>query len=207
MILDILQWPDARLAQIADEATVDDGSVDAVIGWGSSTTYQAMSADAPWFSPNPDGSRPDLRAPCGPAECLLTDMVHTMMNRGPALGLAAPQIGRAVRAICVFEPRSGTVHAMLNPRIVRRGAARTFDLEGCLSVEEGMKRYPVRRAFTVTVEGLSPRGVKLRVDAKGQLAAAFQHEIDHLDGIVIADRTPPRRKRPLAVVPKAPEIT
>jgi peptide deformylase len=158
VILGIIQHPDARLGQVCPEATFDDGS----------ELLQRDDFDPPQA--------------VGPMQSLLTDMVHTMMNMGPALGLAAPQVGRNVRAICVFEKRSGTVHAMLNPRIVARGTSRTYDAEGCLSVHRGQLAVRVRRAHTIVVDGYRPNGGKVRVEAKGQLAIAFQHEIDHMDG-------------------------
>jgi peptide deformylase len=173
MILDILQHPDPRLAQVCEDAKFDDGT----------ELVQRDDFDPPQA--------------VGPMKALLTDMVHTMMNMGPALGLAAPQVGHNVRAICVFEKRSGTVHAMLNPRIISRGTMRTNDPEGCLSVNRGQTAVRVHRRHTVVVEGHRPNGAKFRVGAKGQLAVALQHEIDHLNGITIADRTPPRTKRPL----------
>jgi len=113
---------------------------------------------------------------------LLKNMADTMYDaRG--IGLAAPQIGISKRAI-VIDVGDGLI-ALLNPEITCAEGEET-DQEGCLS-------YPgivgdVTRAAKVTVRGLDPGGKEVEYKAEGLLARAFQHEIDHLNGIVFLDK-------------------
>ena len=117
---------------------------------------------------------------------ILDDMVETMID-APGLGLAAPQVGEAIRAIVVREDvgEEYEIYVLVNPRIVRR-KGRCEMLEGCLSLPT-LQAY-VQRAETVVVEGLNPEGELIQVAGDGMLARALQHEIDHLDGVLFVDR-------------------
>jgi peptide deformylase len=115
-------------------------------------------------------------------------------------GLAAPQIGR-LRRMVVYrlaeDPEEPFVRALVNPEIVTASAAREEFEEGCLSMP-GVYAT-VERAAAVTVRALDPTGAPLEIDAEGRHASVLQHEIDHLDGILIPDRLGrPERKRFLA---------
>jgi peptide deformylase len=114
---------------------------------------------------------------------LFCDMLETMLER-QALGLAAPQVGILKRAIIVADTEKRKMHAVLNPRIVKRSTHRIKSREGCLSMPG--KSVIITRAWSVTVEGLDMEGEPVRIEAKGSMAAAFQHEIDHLDGKTLA---------------------
>jgi len=118
----------------------------------------------------------------------LADRMARAMYSARGVGLAAPQIGEGVRMI-VVDPSAGDreneLLALVNPRIARRIGSYTDD-EGCLSFP-GL-RLPVARAFEVTVEGQDLSGNPVSKEARGMLARVLQHEIDHLDGILLVDR-------------------
>jgi len=132
---------------------------------------------------------PVLRRPAKPVERvtkriqkLIRDMADTMYAANGA-GLAAPQVGVSERVI-VADAGDGLV-ALVNPRIVSSSGSEV-DVEGCLSIPN-VTVY-VERAAQVEVEGWDERGKTVRIKAEGLLARALQHEIDHLDGILIIDK-------------------
>jgi len=112
---------------------------------------------------------------------LLDDLTDTMRN-APGVGLAAPQIGEAVRA-CVIEVE-GQLHELVNPRVVK-GTGDDRDLEGCLSIP-GYVAYVTRRE-KVWIVAQNRFGRKIKVAGSGMLGRAFQHELDHLDGKLYID--------------------
>ncbi len=113
---------------------------------------------------------------------LFDDMIDTMRH-APGVGLAAPQIGVPLRLIVVeYE---GVLHAVINPEIVKSQGSETDD-EGCLSVPNW--QGPVTRATSLVVKGRDRDGAEVRIRADGWLARIFQHECDHLDGILFSDR-------------------
>lgn len=113
---------------------------------------------------------------------LIKDMLETMY-KAPGVGLAAPQVGRSVRLI-VLDVGQGPI-ALINPKITAKHGEQTL-VEGCLSLP-GIEA-PVKRASNVTITGVNEKGEKVTYEAEGMLATVFQHEIDHLDGIVCIDR-------------------
>jgi peptide deformylase len=126
---------------------------------------------------------------------LIDDMVETM-RAAPGVGLAAPQVGVSQRIIVVEfapEPQEGQenqkpplLYTLVNPEIVRRSKETEFGHEACLSIPGYFGE--VQRAQKITVQGLNRQGQRVRVKAQGWLARIFQHEIDHLDGILYIDR-------------------
>ncbi|KAB2337344.1 peptide deformylase [Cytobacillus depressus] len=107
------------------------------------------------------------------------------------IGLAAPQINISKRMIAVyFKDEKGVLHnyALFNPKIKSHSVERTYltSGEGCLSVDEPILGY-VPRYARITVEGVSLEGEKVKLRLKGMLAIVFQHEIDHLNGIMFYD--------------------
>ncbi len=112
---------------------------------------------------------------------LLDDLAETM-RKAPGVGLAAPQIGEAVRA-CTIQVE-GQLHELVNPRIVRSDGD-DRDLEGCLSIP-GYVAYVTRRE-KVWVVAQNRRGRKIKVAGSGILGRALQHELDHLDGKLYID--------------------
>lgn len=118
---------------------------------------------------------------------LVRDMAETMYA-APGIGLAAPQIGVHQRVIVIDiaggdEPPE--LIAAINPVIVH-AEGETFEEEGCLSVPKYAAN--VRRHAKIVVKGLNPDGEEMTWKADGLLAIAFQHEIDHLDGILFIDQ-------------------
>lgn len=113
---------------------------------------------------------------------LLDNMTQTM-HEADGVGLAAPQVGVALRVI-VVDVGEGPID-LINPVIVAFEGCET-GTEGCLSVP-GMYGE-VERYSTVTVEGLDRQGNPVSVQGSGLLARALQHEIDHLDGILFVER-------------------
>ncbi len=110
-----------------------------------------------------------------------------VMYEAPGVGLAAPQIG-VMKRIIVFdltEDKTG-LSAVCNPVILESSGECETEDEGCLSLP-GIT-VPVERACKVTVEGMTLDGKALRIEAEGLTARMFQHEIDHLDGLLIIDR-------------------
>jgi peptide deformylase len=130
---------------------------------------------------------------------LAQDMLDVMYDE-PGIGLAAPQVGEAVRLIVMDtewteegEGRSPLV--LVNPEILERDGTITWT-EGCLSVPDFQAE--VERSARVKVRGLDLDGNELVIDAEELRAVCFQHEIDHLDGILFIDRIS-RLKRELYV--------
>lgn len=120
---------------------------------------------------------------------LMSDMRDTMQD-APGVGLAANQVGVARRVIVwEHEDSSG---ALANPEIIDKGG-RAEDEEACLSLP-GL-HYPVERARWVRVEGLDTGGKKVTLEAEDLVARIFQHEIDHLDGVLFLDHLPPELQR------------
>lgn len=124
------------------------------------------------------------------------DMLETMY-RASGVGLAGPQIGVSQRIIVVDLGESEEEHpgalALVNPEVV--GASRKTDRapEGCLSIP-GMEEV-VERPASVTVQGATPEGEPVTIEASGLLARVLQHEIDHLDGILFIDHLKPLARK------------
>lgn len=117
---------------------------------------------------------------------LVEDMTETMYD-APGVGLAAPQIGVHQRVIVIDIAGSDEPPALIaaiNPVIVH-AEGETFEEEGCLSVPKYAAN--VRRHAKIVVKGLNVDGEEATWRADGLLAVAFQHEIDHLDGILFID--------------------
>ncbi len=125
-----------------------------------------------------------------------TDLVDTMYESPGCVGLAAPQVGVAVRAFAL------DVSVMRKPPPGNHGLVVLFDpellvatgaevrREGCMSVPD--YTCDIRRATEVVVRGTAPDGTTRVVEATGFEARAFQHELDHLDGLLILDRVAAR---------------
>ncbi len=124
-------------------------------------------------------------------QTLVDDMIETM-RQAPGVGLAAPQVDESIRLIVVEygdeenEETPPKLYVMVNPEITRTSQETLFGTEGCLSVP-GVQG-DVERFVAVTVKGLNRQGRPMTVKGKGWLARIFQHEIDHLDGILFVDR-------------------
>ena len=129
----------------------------------------------------------------GELKKLIQDMTETMYDAG-GVGLAAPQVGISKRVIVVdvspIDPQQ-TFFVMINPEIVSEEGDIDHE-EGCLSVPDCLEK--VKRKEKVRVLGISPEGRKVEISGEGILAFALQHEIDHLDGVLILDRVSPLKR-------------
>src|SRR5205823_5738221 len=114
---------------------------------------------------------------------LLDDLAETMLA-APGAGLAAPQIGVPLR-VCVVKGDENQIYQLVNPEVVK-GQGVQIGWEGCLSYPGWVGEVP--RYETVVVKGRNRKGKEVRVKSTGFTARAFQHEIDHLDGILFIDR-------------------
>jgi len=135
---------------------------------------------------------------------LIDDMVATM-RAAPGVGLAAPQIDVAQRVIVVeyaepeepeTEPEAETtvekpppkpkLYVMVNPEIVKSSVEMETGIEGCLSIPGLVGE--VERNLTVHLKGFNRRGQPMKLKATGWLARIFQHEVDHINGVLFTDR-------------------
>ncbi len=130
-------------------------------------------------------------------QTLIADMVETM-RQAEGVGLAAPQVAVGQRvAVIEFaeippdlppeaEPPAPKLYVIVNPEIVDRSDEMVDGTEGCLSIPGYAGN--VLRHKAVTVKGLNRRGKPVKIKARDWLARIFQHEIDHLDGVLFIDR-------------------
>ncbi len=127
---------------------------------------------------------------------LIDDMVATMLN-APGVGLAAPQVGVSERVIVVRLPddeesraeygeMAGVLFEVVNPEIIKASRETVDGVEGCLSIPGYVGS--VERSVAVTVRGQDRNGKEIRIKAVDWLARVFQHEIDHLDGVLFIDK-------------------
>lgn len=122
----------------------------------------------------------------------LDELVQTLLFYPGCVGLAAPQVGRMIRAIAVDASRYRKqvvdhhgLQVLLNP-VILESSSPGVGREGCLSVSDYTGN--VMRHQRLLVEGLNPQGQKVRIKASGFEAIVFQHEMDHLDGFLFLDR-------------------
>lgn len=120
---------------------------------------------------------------------LIKNMAETMYDAN-GVGLAAPQVG-VLKRVIVIDIGQGLI-ALINPEIIDTSGEQT-DIEGCLSFPGIVGE--VTRASKVKVKGLTPKGKEVVLEGEGLLARAFQHEIDHLDGILFVDKAKNLRKQ------------
>jgi peptide deformylase len=123
---------------------------------------------------------PDIRR-------LVEDMTDTMYDE-VGIGLAAPQVGASIRLMVVGDDTNRGVQALVNPVIAAQGGSVTAE-EGCLSLPGVFAA--VTRAEWVTLEAQDLEGAPISITARGLRARVFQHEIDHLDGVLFIDRLEP----------------
>ena len=119
--------------------------------------------------------------------------MQRLMADANGVGLAANQVGVLRRVLVLVPAPDEEPIALVNPRIVERAGETELDDEGCLSLQ-GVS-VPVERAVTVTVEGQDPQGNDVRVELTELGARVVQHEIDHLDGVLVLDRTTDESRR------------
>lgn len=126
----------------------------------------------------------------------------------PGIGLAAPQINVSKRMIAVHvndEKENLLSYALFNPKIISHSVERSYLAggEGCLSVDESIPGY-VPRYARITIKGVDLEGKEVKLRLKGLPAIVFQHEIDHLNGIMFYDHI--NKEDPYAEVPNASPV-
>lgn len=135
-------------------------------------------------------------------QTLIDDMIETM-REAPGVGLAAPQIGLPERLIVVEyaeedeeetsdqavserKTKPKKLFALANPEIVKVSEETLFGVEGCLSIPNLVGE--VERHAAVHVKALNRHGKPVKIKAQGWLARIFQHEIDHVNGVLFTER-------------------
>ena len=124
-------------------------------------------------------------------QTLVDDMVETM-RVAPGVGLAAPQVDVPLRVIVVEfgdeedESVPLKLFTFVNPEITRFSKEQVTGTEGCLSIPDFVG--DVDRSVSVVVKGMNRRGQPMRIKSSGWLARIFQHEVDHLNGVLFIDR-------------------
>lgn len=113
---------------------------------------------------------------------LLDDMIETL-HHAEGLGLAAPQVG-VLKRVCIVE-YDDVLYELINPKLVR-SSGKCIDNEGCLSVD-GFRGL-VERAEKIDITYFDRNGNQRSLHAEGYFARVFLHEMDHLDGILFADK-------------------
>jgi len=125
----------------------------------------------------------------------LVERMRGLMSEARGVGLAAPQLG-ILRSVLVYQTGEDEPFvALVNPRLVETGEEQLADDEGCLSLGAATVIVEVERPTTIVVEATSPEGEAVRIEAEGLAARVIQHELDHLDGVLIIDRTTPEQRR------------
>jgi peptide deformylase len=122
---------------------------------------------------------------------LSRNMAQTMYEAA-GIGLAAPQIG-VLKSLIVVDMGGDNFVVYVNPMITERSKAQEVDDEGCLCLP-GIN-VPVKRAQRVVVEARDLKGRPVKIEADDLLARILQHEIDHLEGHTILDRTDPKTRQ------------
>jgi len=121
----------------------------------------------------------------------LAERMTALMHEAQGVGLAATQVG-VLRRLFVFVDE-GEDRVLVNPDITKRSDDSDVDDEGCLSLREVL--VPVQRSVAVTIEGLDATGEPVKLELDLPTARIVQHELDHLDGVLIVDRTDAESRR------------
>jgi peptide deformylase len=125
----------------------------------------------------------------------LAERMTETMERAHGVGLAGPQIGVLRRVLVYRLSADHPSRAIVNPHLSGRSDETGVDTEGCLSLLGGDLQLPVERSCRVVLEGLDADGEPVRVEADGFEARVLQHEVDHLDGVLIIDRATKEDRR------------
>jgi peptide deformylase len=122
----------------------------------------------------------------------LAERMTSLMVDAHGVGLAATQVG-VLQRVFIFQDGDAEPRALVNPQIVERSAEVDVDEEGCLSLQRVL--VPVERSCRVTVEAKDVDGDDVRLELSDLGARVAQHEIDHLDGVLMLDRTTDEARR------------
>ena len=122
----------------------------------------------------------------------LVERMKQLMTDANGIGLAATQVG-VLQRLFVFQAAEDDVVALANPEIVERSDKTTVDDEGCLSIQGVL--LPIERPETIVIAGRDESGAEVRYELVEPYSRVAQHESDHLDGVLILDRTTPEARR------------
>jgi peptide deformylase len=123
----------------------------------------------------------------------LAERMTSLMVDAHGVGLAATQVGVLQRVFVFQEGDDAEPRALVNPRIVAQSAEVETDDEGCLSLQRVL--VPVERSVRITLEASDVDGDDVRLELEDLAARVAQHEIDHLDGVLMLDRTTAEARR------------
>ena len=123
----------------------------------------------------------------------LVQRMATLMENADGAGLAATQVGVLRRVFVMRAGENGDTRTLVNPELASRSDEVDVDDEGCLSLQGLL--VPVERSSSVTVKAKDPQGADVTLELTGFEARACQHEIDHLDGVLMIDRTTDEARR------------
>lgn len=123
----------------------------------------------------------------------LADRMTALMHDAQGVGLAGTQVGVLRRIFVFVEEPEAAPRAIVNPELLERSEAVETDDEGCLSLQGVL--VPVERNVSVTLVGKDLDGDDVRLELEGLGARVVQHELDHLDGVLIIDRTDRESRR------------
>ena len=122
----------------------------------------------------------------------LVERMKQLMADANGIGLAATQVG-VLQRLFVFHISEDETVALANPEIVEHGEVKTVEDEGCLSIQGVL--LPVERSAKIAIEGQDEHGAQVRYELEEPYSRVAQHEADHLDGVLILDRTTPEARR------------
>ena len=122
----------------------------------------------------------------------LVDRMKQLMVDANGIGLAATQVG-VLQRLFVFQVSEGETVALANPEIVERSEETSVDDEGCLSIQGVL--LPIERPERIVITGRDENGAEVRYELEEPYSRVAQHESDHLDGVLILDRTTPEARR------------
>jgi peptide deformylase len=124
--------------------------------------------------------------------------LESLMRAADGAGLAATQVG-SLRRVFVYrlpdDEDDAPARVVVNPELVESSDERVTMLEGCLSLGKATVNVGVERPRAVVMEGQDANGEPLRIEAEGGHARVLQHELDHLDGVLMLDRTTAEQRR------------
>jgi peptide deformylase len=121
----------------------------------------------------------------------LVERMTALMHEASGVGLAATQVG-VLRRLFVFVD-DGEDRVIVNPVITQSSREIELDDEGCLSLRDVL--VPVERPTNVTIEGVDAKGEPVKLELEPPASRVVQHELDHLDGVLIIDRTDEQSRR------------
>jgi peptide deformylase len=139
-----------------------------------------------------------LKIPARPVEDFdddlrrLADRMKQLMVDANGIGLAATQVG-VLQRLFVFQVSEDETVVLANPEIVAAGEVTTVEDEGCLSIQGVL--LPVERPAMITIAGQDEHGAEVRYELEEPYSRVAQHEFDHLDGVLILDRTTTEARR------------